>query len=120
MELKQLRGRRAFLGAALKTTGALAVASSTPVLLSGCVPPEPDTTSNASGAQGAARRTASHHQADLSASEALAQMQQGHLTTEGYIGALLDRAQSQHALNALITLNDTGRARNGAPHRCRA
>jgi indoleacetamide hydrolase len=109
MKLKQPRGRREFIGAALKTTGALAVASSTSTLLSGCVPPESDTGPNAAASTNHYIRTAgSSHQADLSASEALAQMRQGHMSTESYIGALLDRAQSQHALNALITLNDTG------------
>ncbi|CAB3791555.1 indoleacetamide hydrolase [Pararobbsia alpina] len=106
MKLKQPRGRREFIGAALKTTGALAVVSSTSTLLSGCVPPESAT---APSVAGTTHRTArSGHQADLSASEALAQMQQGHLSTESYIAALLDRAQSQQSLNALITLNDTG------------
>jgi indoleacetamide hydrolase len=108
MKSKQLRGRREFIGAALKTTSAWAIASSTTTLLSGCVPPDADTQSNSGAALGAARRTAARHQADLSATEALAQMQQGHMTAESYIGALLDRAQSQHGLNALITLNDTG------------
>ncbi len=106
MKLKQPRGRREFIGAALKTTGALAVASSTSTLLSGCMPPEsatgPDTV-------GTSHRTAgSPHQAEMSASEALEQMRQGHMSAESYIGALLDRAQSQRSLNALITLNDTG------------
>jgi Asp-tRNA(Asn)/Glu-tRNA(Gln) amidotransferase A subunit family amidase len=106
MKLKQPRGRREFIGAALKTTGALAVASSTSTLLSSCVPPEsatgPDTVTTS-------HRTArSPHQAEMSASEALEQMRQGHMSTESYIGALLDRAQSQRSLNALTTLNDTG------------
>jgi mandelamide amidase len=108
MKLKHPRGRREFIGAALKTTGALAVASSTSTLLSGCVPPESDTGPDSAGTHHHTRTAGSGHQADLSASEALAQMQQGHMSTESYISALLDRAQSQHSLNALITLNDTG------------
>jgi Asp-tRNA(Asn)/Glu-tRNA(Gln) amidotransferase A subunit family amidase len=108
MKLKHPRGRREFIGAALKTTGALAVASSTSTLLSGCVPPESDTGPDTAGTHHHTRTAGSGHQADLSASEALAQMQHGQMSAESYIGALLDRAQSQRSLNALITLNDTG------------
>ncbi|HTJ93321.1 MAG TPA: amidase family protein [Pararobbsia sp.] len=109
MKVSKSRSRRAFLGTALKTTGALAVASSTATLLSGCVPPEEGPNGNNAGAGGFTRRTAgSGHEADLSASEALAQMQSGHLSAERYIGALVDRAQEHRSLNALITLNETG------------
>lgn len=109
MKVSQSRGRRAFLGAALKTTGALAVASSTSALLSGCVPPDDGSVANANGSAGITRRTAgSGHEADLTASEALAQMQSGRLSAERYIGALIDRAQEHRSLNAFITLNETG------------
>lgn len=109
MKVSQSRGRRAFLGTALKTTGALAVASSTTTLLTGCVPPDEGPNSGNTGPSGFTRRTAgAGREADLTASEALAQMQSGRLTAERYISALIDHAQEHRSLNTLITLNETG------------
>ncbi|RKP49746.1 indoleacetamide hydrolase [Pararobbsia silviterrae] len=108
MKESQSRGRRAFLGTALKTTGALAVASSTSTLLTGCVPPDAGP-AGATGSAGITRHTAgSGREADLSATDALAQMQSGRLSAERYISALIDRAQEHRSLNAFITFNETG------------
>jgi Asp-tRNA(Asn)/Glu-tRNA(Gln) amidotransferase A subunit family amidase len=109
MKVSQSRSRRAFLGTALKTTGALAVASSTTTLLSGCVPPDAGPNQGATGYGGLTRHTAgSGREADLTATEALAQMQSGHLSAERYISTLIDRAQEHRSFNSLITLNETG------------